>query len=91
MLRGGTPPLPLRAICQEVQDPVAEVGRQSQPRQLRLRSVGEDGVKHRAKINKEQPCIAPLLVQVSQSGLEGCCNSILCRSVSPVSKLVRVQ
>lgn len=54
-------------------------------------SVGEDGVKSRAKVYEEQPSIAPLLLQVGQCSMERCGHGVLSRPISPVSKLVWIK
>ena len=46
----------------------------SNVRQFGHQSMGEDGVKSRAKVYEEQPSIAPLLLQVGQCSMEGCGN-----------------
>lgn len=35
-------------------------------------AVRKDGVKGRAKVNKEEACVAPLVLQVRQGSMERC-------------------
>ena len=60
---------PLRAVCQKVLNPEAGGVSYSSVLQFGHQSVGEDGVKSRAKIYEQQLSIAPLLLQVGHGGL----------------------
>lgn len=53
--------------------------------------VWYDGIESGTLINKEHPDICSSVFQVLQSLVEGCSNSIICRPVGPVSKLMGVK
>jgi len=60
-------PHPLIAIRQEVPDLEADGVRDSQFRQFRHQSVGENCIECGAEVHEEQPCIARMLLQVGRS------------------------
>ena len=82
---------PLGASCQEVQDPDAGVLRHTQVPQFAYQSARNDGVEGRAEVQEEQPRVAPSLFHMSQRGVEGGSDGVLCGPVGSVSKLVGVQ
>lgn len=82
---------PLRAVTQEVLYPKAGGVWESQVQQFGHQSVREDGIKRRAVVYEKQSCVAPILLQMCQRGVEDCGNGVLCGPVRPVRILMGVK
>ena len=67
----------LYTVGEEVCNPAAGGGWESDVQQFICQYVREYGVKGRAKVNKEQSGIASLF-QMGDGGVEHCADSILC-------------
>lgn len=80
-------PDPLSAAADEAADPPAQG--QGTPQVLQL--VCESGVKRGAVVHEEQPHIAPLPLQMGESGLVCCGHCVFCILIGSVGKLVGVK
>ncbi len=67
----------LRVVSEKIHNPGTKVSRKAQMKEFPDKNVRYDAIEHRTVIDEEHPDV--------------CSNGILCRPVSPISKLVGVK